>query len=394
MSFRVFRRNLLWEALRTQGPQQVLRMSPLLTRAVTLWALFCLLGTELPLRAAALYWTGAVNGTWNPVTNWTTSAGSLSLSPGSLGGINDTFQFNATAVNGPQTVFLEGDQPANQLIFSNAGSTTLLGGTSGNPAANVLTLGGSGAAITLSAGAGPVTIGDTDATPLAPVNLLLGTLGAPLTLANNSASRFTVANSVSDHGGAGLLLTGSGLGMSTIAGAILTSGSLTKTGISRWTLAGTNTIGGSINLLGGVLRLTNPAAVGSGSLWIGGGTLELAGDPPVPLNINTVVSAANTITLDRRTIGVGATHSAGMISINNTTQTFATGGMVISGSARLKLDSIFVTVNGPTFRALNSYTQQNVKSVVQIDKLDGSVSYNSMFSGPGDFIISSSLNSF
>jgi autotransporter-associated beta strand protein len=297
-------------------------------------------------------------------------------------------------VNGPQTVFLEGDQPANQLIFSNAGSTTLLGGTSGNPAANVLTLGGSGAAITLSAGAGPVTIGDTDATPLAPVNLLLGTLGAPLTLANNSASRFTVANSVSDHGGAGLLLTGSGLGMSTIAGAILTSGSLTKTGISRWTLAGTNTIGGSINLLGGVLRLTNPAAVGSGSLWIGGGTLELAGDPPVPLNINTVVSAANTITLDRRTIGVGATHSAGMISINNTTQTFATGGMVISGSARLKLDSIFVTVNGPTFRALNSYTQQNVKSVVQIDKLDGSVSYNSMFSGPGDFIISSSLNSF
>jgi fibronectin-binding autotransporter adhesin len=382
--------NPLWHAVRTRGPQQLFRLSPWFTRAVTVWALCALLLSEVPVHAAALYWTGPVSGTWNPYTNWSTSPGAPTPNPVSLNS-TDTFNFNISPLSQSQTVYLDGNQTANGLFFSNTGSTTLLGGNSASPGPNTLTLAGSGAAVTVIAGGGPVTLGTLGA---GRVNLSLGgTGGQAVAFSNDASADLTIFNDVNDARNLGVVLSGSGAGISRIFGNISTTGRFTKTNSSRWTLSGTNTVGGSINALGGVLRLENSQALGAGSLWIGGGTTEFAGDTASTFNNNLSVTAANTITLDRLTPGAGVTHTLGTLSITNVTQTFTAGGLVASGTAGLILGTVTMTTNGPTFRVLNNYVQPAVRTQVTFGSLLGTTSSIPTFSGPGDLILSSSFGS-
>jgi hypothetical protein len=78
--------------------------------------------SEVPVHAAALYWTGPVSGTWNPYTNWSTSSSAPTPNPVSLNS-TDTYNFNISPLSQSQTVYLDGDQAANGLFFSDTGST-------------------------------------------------------------------------------------------------------------------------------------------------------------------------------------------------------------------------------------------------------------------------------
>ena len=61
-------------ALREQGPQQVFRISPLLTKCVALWSLMAFFAADFPVRAATLYWDGVNNALWSLNTNWSTAS--------------------------------------------------------------------------------------------------------------------------------------------------------------------------------------------------------------------------------------------------------------------------------------------------------------------------------
>ena len=356
---------------------------------VTWCVLLALVCTDLPVRAAALYWTGAVSGTWSPLSNWSTSASVPTPNPLSLTSA-DTYNFNISSVNANanQTVYLDGDPSADGLLFANTGATTFLGGNAATPAANTFTLGGTGAAVTLSTlSSGPVVFGTGGA---AKVNITLAaTDNAAPAFTNNSSSALTFWNDITVQGGSGLSLTGGGMGLNTIAGGITTSGSVTKqNSISKWVLSGPNLITGSINMLGGGLRLANAQALGTGSLWIGGGTTEFAGDANRTFNNAIVVSSSNTVVLDRITAGAGVTHTLGPWSTSAVSQSFSAGGLITSGSAGLILGTVTLTGAG-TFRALNSWTQPGVRTQVTLGSLTGA--FTPVVTGPGDFVISSPL---
>lgn len=71
-------------ALRAQGPQQMFRISPWLTRFVTLWSLLAFFATDLPVRAAAYIWAGTSSNNfllWTNPANWTTAGAGATLAP-------------------------------------------------------------------------------------------------------------------------------------------------------------------------------------------------------------------------------------------------------------------------------------------------------------------------
>ena len=56
-NFPKFANSAVLEALQEQGPQEVFRMSPLLTKLVTFWSLLAFFMTGLPVRAATQIWS-------------------------------------------------------------------------------------------------------------------------------------------------------------------------------------------------------------------------------------------------------------------------------------------------------------------------------------------------
>ena len=112
-------------------------------------------------QAATQTWKTAANGNWNDASSWT------SIVPL----VTDSAQFNAAGVNGPETVYLNGNQGVSAVIFANTGATVLLGGTSGGPVNNVLALTG---AITVNGGTYDQVVGNGAVTGTSVFTVVLG----------------------------------------------------------------------------------------------------------------------------------------------------------------------------------------------------------------------------
>ncbi len=147
-------------------------------------------------------------------------------------------------------------------------------------------------------------------------------------------------------GNRAISLGGTGTGNNTIQSAIANNGTgtLTKDGIGKWILTGTNTYSGGTTLAGGTLVLGNAAALGSttGGLTVTAGTLDLDGfSPSISHLTGTAATTAaitnNNVTASVLTIGSANTNTAYAGQIHDGTGTVAltkagTGILTLSGT--------------------------------------------------------------
>jgi autotransporter-associated beta strand protein len=230
------------EAWQEQGPQQVFRISPLLTRFVALWSVLAFFAADFPVRAATYVWNGSSDLLWTTPANWTTA------------GVPGAVDIGSFALSAGTATYLNSSTSALGLSFVGAGTVTLLGGNSGLAGSGTLNLGASG--LTLDAAAGTVTFG------AAGRDFNLG-LSANSSFNNNSSSDLLISGGVTSAN-FGLTLGGVGSGMGTISGTLaLGTGTVTKNGLSTWVLGGVNTYTGATTLTQGALRLTNASALGT-----------------------------------------------------------------------------------------------------------------------------------
>jgi autotransporter-associated beta strand protein len=207
--------------------------------------------------------------------------------------------------------------------------------------------------------------------------------GQFITLANH----FTVAGPVtaSDQGGGELDFTGTGHisvdqtgqpqtltvanGFSFVGGVYFTgilfgTRSLTKTGSGRLTLLGTNTYEGGTQLQGGVVDVGNDSALGTGTLTLSGGTIEV--NESVTL-VNPFQVTADTRVLNQLLIpgvstltfaGAGTLSAGSTLTVTSFALAIHTATPIIfsgslSGDGALTVDSSDVTLSG---MAANTYT--------------------------------------
>ena len=186
------------------------------------------------------------SGAWDTATqNWYTTAGGdnqLWANVASTSANNAIFGEGGT---GSYTVTLGNVIDVGTMTFQSMGA----GGnyTIGTSSTASLTIYGG---ISLTSGAGPVTINSSSGTGLV--------FGANNTWTNNSASLLTVSSNITDST---FGLTIAGTGSTTISGALLGgSGGVTMNGFGTLTLSGGNTYTGSTTVNAGTLSLTGSIA--------------------------------------------------------------------------------------------------------------------------------------
>jgi len=195
--------------------------------------------------AATIYYWDTTNGVWATGTDW-----SLDPSGAPAGTVaptaTDFAVFNGSTVNGAENVQLDSATSIAGITFANTGITTI---QSSSTTSQTLTIGASG--ITVSAGAGAVTIGNASN----PVSVVLG---AAQTWLNNSSNALTLVNGIS-MGSNALALSGPG-------GAA--TGAFTIGGLISGTVP-TGAVGLTINN-GAVVSLTNGSNTFTGDISIDG----------------------------------------------------------------------------------------------------------------------------
>jgi|GEM_PF-829429 len=310
-----------------------------LIKTGVLLAIVVLIGSQ-SLQAAARAWNVVGDGEWGVAGNWT---------PATVPVAADVITFNAAGVNGNQLVYLAGARAATSLVFDNTGTTGLLGGTSGVPAADVLTLSGG---ITVNGTAGAVTIGSAG---VPKVNI---SLSGSQTFTNNSAALLTIHSGMASSGTTNNLsrtLTVSGTGDTLLAGVLANNSaatlSLTKIGVGKLTLSGPNTYTGATAVSEGTLELT-------GSLT---GTAVTVAQPATltqsaagSINGAVAVSILGTATLDGTNTYTGATTvNGGTLNLNGTLAataiTVSNGGSLVQAAAGVTGGAVTVTDSLATF---------------------------------------------
>lgn len=124
----------------------------------------------------------------------------------------------------------------------------------------------------------------------------------------------------------------------------IATGSVTKNGSGSATLRTANSYAGGTTLNAGVLRAsTSATALGTGSLTITGGELQLAGDSAVAFGNNTTITNNAQITSDTVTASAGVTHTLGTLSIGANTLTTAKGGNATGTTATVAFGATTLT---------------------------------------------------
>lgn len=209
---------------------------------------------------------------------------------------------------------------AGTMTFTGAntytGPTTILGGT--------LQIGNGGTAGTISSSSG-VDIAS----------------GATLAFSHSDVRTFGGTNAV----GGARLISGAGSLAKSGTGTLVLTGGLTSPGgaivANTWT-------GGTV-ISGGAIRATTSAgALGTGTVTLSGGNLQLANDTGLAFGNATTLTASATLTSDRLTGGAGVTHALGTLSIGAQTLSVAKGGNVTSGTAGLTFGATTIS-SGSTF---------------------------------------------
>ena len=221
-----------------------------------------------------------------------------------------------------QTGSAAGTATIQDLAFNSTAAINLVNNsTSAN---TTLTLsGGRGAGTPLIASSGDFAYGiispNTAATPRT-LTLNLGTSGDIDVAANTGTNALTIS--------------------AIISGAQ----SLTKTGAGRLILSGANTFSGGLTHSAGILRaVTNPAALGAGTLTLTGAELQLAGAAAVNFGRNTTITASTTIVSDKLAAGAGVTHTLGTLSMGAHTLTVSAGSFSTSGVGRVAFGATTIT---------------------------------------------------
>jgi len=297
--------------------------------------------------------TGWVNGTTYNILDYGTLGGT--------GGYNfnkvannvsgrQTATWNDDTVNGVITLAIAGDKP----VWTNGGDGKWNTASTGN-----WQLLASSAATTFQA-FDEVIFNDSAAGT--------GTLAVEIDAANVDTFAMSFDHSAKDYA---------------VTGAFgIASGSLTKSGTGKLTVSTNNAYAGGTFLNAGTLRATSFAtALGSGSLTLAGGVLELANDTALSFGRNTTLTADAQITSDRLASGDGLTHTLGTLSLGARTLTLRKGANVATGVAGLTFGATTLTgaatfdlgadtaltlgavangANGATFRGAGRFAQTGV----------------------------------
>ena len=303
-----------------------------------------------PANKTSISKTGA--GTWK-LSGINTYSGATTLTAGTLVAGNDAAFGTGTLALGGGT--LRGDGTAR--ILANNISLTATGVTIGG--ASALTFGGT--LTNALAGNPTLNFTNTAATTFTAINL------------SNTAANRTVVLSIAND----VLVTGA------IAnGGTSTASSLTKSGAGKLTLSGVNTYAGVTTLTAGTLRATtSPAALGAGTLSLGGGILELANDTGLAFNRNTSITASATIKVDRLTSGAGVIHALGNLSASASTLTVQPGALVLADTPYgLAFGNLSLSANPFTLNVANN---GSAPGTVAFASLTNSAAVGLVLNGPG-----------
>jgi autotransporter-associated beta strand protein len=293
----------------------------------------CALGAAVALLAPST--AGAQLVTWN-VTTGTWSDGGSWLG-GATPATTGTAVFSGTSV-GSQNVaaLLSGATTIGGLSFNNTGTASL---RSDSATTQTLTLGTGG--ITMSATAGPVTIGASGSA----VNILLG---GTQTWTNNSTTRLlSILGTIDTDTGVNAGLTINTAGTTSLAGSILGDTgrviSLTKSGSGALVLSGSNSYSGGTTLSAGRLDVNNAWALGTGTLTVSasaalgnssGTAVTLATNNPVVFSGSFSYAGPNDLNLGTGAVTFSGT-TAATATANVSFGTLTLGGVVTTSTAGL-----------------------------------------------------------
>lgn len=176
--------------------------------------------------------------------------------------------------------------------------------------------------------------------------LICAGLGGPGLITNSQPFDVTIAiNGTTDRIFTGIIQNGSG----TVA--------VTKAGTMSQAFEGANTFSGGITATGGTLvARNNIAALGTGPVTLAGTTptLSLSNTAGVGLDFGNaiIVNAPATISSDNNTMGAGASHTLGTLTINTTALTVNGGTNVNSGIASIIFGAVSHSIS-PTYTVTN-----------------------------------------
>jgi fibronectin-binding autotransporter adhesin len=329
-------------------------MATIMMRNTTIRSIAFAAGIALLALAAPAPRATAADGSWNVnnAGNWSTAGSWLSNSiPGSTSSTTSTdiatFGFTLTA---GRAVTVDANRNIGGIIFSNtsafgytlsSGNLLLSNGgviqTATNNGAHTDTI-SSAIAIQGVGGSGAFTAGATSASSLLSIGAVTGvsTAGNTTTLTLNGDN--TGANAVT-----GVIGNGS-------AGGRL---AVVKSGNGVWVLSGANTFTGGVTLNSGTLRAGNAAALGTGTLTFGGGSLSSNSTTAYTLT-NTMAFTGNATLGD--TTNTGALTLSGNADLGGATRTLtvlstATFGGVVSNGGLTKTGAGTFVLN-----AANTFT--------------------------------------
>ncbi|MBQ8516441.1 MAG: autotransporter-associated beta strand repeat-containing protein [Akkermansia sp.] len=164
--------------------------------------------------------------------------------------------------------------------------------------------------------------------------------------------------------------SGSGGHTITIDSPLVGSGKLVKVGAGTLKLTATNTYSGGTTLNGGTLEVAAESALGSGTLGITGGTLDVTGNVTLGDTVSTTVSGgslkashADGWTLTGASVGGAAADadSTGKVTLKNSTITgniTGNGKLVLSGTTHATANA---TVSGATVSGITVMTADATK---------------------------------
>jgi autotransporter-associated beta strand protein len=291
--------------------------------------------------AATFYWEGGtgnwVNSSAPLYSNWSTTI-SGTTDPTAQPGSADDLIFNTTAGAALANVISHsnGARAARSLTFDTSGSSNFRAGGA-STAASTLTIGVGG--ITMNAGAGAVTLGQT---PASYGNITVA-LGGAQSWTNNGAGTLTVVGNVTNGAH---LLTIAGSANTTIQGAIGSgTGGITKNGNGVLTLSGNNSYTGGTLVNGtGALTLSHSNAAGTNTITFASTQSTTAATFLLSGGINVANAIVMDATNGRHTVNsTGSNTLSGNITINNTSG----NSIVIQNSSAAAAGATF-TVGGAT----------------------------------------------
>ncbi|MFM9058667.1 MAG: beta strand repeat-containing protein, partial [Planctomycetaceae bacterium] len=272
----------------------------------------------------------------------------------STSGLNGTILTGSNSYSGVTTVSSGFLRIENANALGTTGSATSVTSGAALQLANNITVGAEGLTLNGSGIASTGALRNVSGT-----NTYGGaiTFASAATIGADAGTQLNLTNTL----GGNFLKTFVGAGNITATNVIsgATSG-MTMSGSGTLTLSANNTVTGTFSINNGVVRATTSAgALGSGTLHLGGGVLELANDTGLAFNRNTTLLTSGTIFSERLTSGAGVTHTLGTLGIGAQTLTLNTDANVTSGTAGLTFGAVtgtgaatFISNRGATANTL------------------------------------------